>query len=197
MADEPEVPEDLHLVESFTNSVDVDSAQDDLDSPARFGRWLTAHGFPGAPPGPAELDLARAVRAALRDDLAGHDRHAGAHDPGDARARLDELAGQLPLRVTFGPAAGPAAGSAAGSAAGFAPAPGLRGAHAMLAQVLAAVVLAERAGTWHRLKLCRADDCQVVYFDRSKNTSKAWCSMEGCGNRAKTRAYRGRRSSQG
>jgi predicted RNA-binding Zn ribbon-like protein len=33
----------------------------------------------------------------------------------------------------------------------------------------------------------------VAFYDRSKNSSRTWCSMSSCGNRAKTRAYRGRR----
>jgi hypothetical protein len=86
------------------------------------------------------------------------------------------------------------AGSAgvAGTAgvAGLAPAAeGIRG---LLGEVLAAIVLADRDGTWCRLKLCREDTCQVVFYDRSKNASRCWCSMRVCGNRNKTRAYRGR-----
>jgi predicted RNA-binding Zn ribbon-like protein len=178
-------PEALRPVESFANSVDVETGRDDLDSTAGYGAWLAAQGFPGVQPRAADLDLARSLRDALRAELAAHHPGAGAggaEDP-DARARLDALAARIPLRAGFG--ASPATLQPAGE-----------GALGLLGTVLAAVVLAERDGTWHRLKLCPADDCRWVYYDRSRNTSKAWCSMDGCGNRAKTRAYRGRRSSE-
>ena len=50
------------------------------------------------------------------------------------------------------------------------------------------------AGTWSRLKVCPADDCQWAFYDHSKNRSGTWCSMQVCGNRAKVRAYRERRA---
>ena len=53
-------------------------------------------------------------------------------------------------------------------------------------------VHAEHDGTWPRLKICSADTCRYVYYDRSKNGSRRWCSMDVCGNRNKTRAYRDR-----
>jgi len=52
------------------------------------------------------------------------------------------------------------------------------------------------AGTWSRLKVCPADDCQWAFYDHSKNRSGTWCSMKVCGNRAKVRRYRERRSSK-
>jgi predicted RNA-binding Zn ribbon-like protein len=47
-------------------------------------------------------------------------------------------------------------------------------------------------GTLDRLKMCAADECQRVFFDRSKPGSRRWCQTELCGNREKTRAYRER-----
>jgi predicted RNA-binding Zn ribbon-like protein len=43
------------------------------------------------------------------------------------------------------------------------------------------------------MKACAADDCQWAFYDSSKNRSRTWCSMDVCGHRAKTRAYRARR----
>jgi predicted RNA-binding Zn ribbon-like protein len=168
-------PEDLRIVRSFANSVDVASAEDDLESPERFGRWLVAHGFDHPHPTRAELHLAIALRDALRAELMAHH---GADDRPDA-SRLDEWAARVPLRVSF-----------TGGAPELVPAAG--GVHAMLGRVLARWVLGEKDDSWHRLKLCRADDCQVTFYDRSKNQSKAWCSMGACGNRNKTRTYRDR-----
>jgi uncharacterized protein (TIGR03118 family) len=47
-------------------------------------------------------------------------------------------------------------------------------------------------GTWERMKACRADDCKYAFLDTAKNRSRAWCSMQSCGNRAKVAAYRER-----
>jgi predicted RNA-binding Zn ribbon-like protein len=194
MAADDDVPAHLHLVESFANSVDTETGEDDLDSPPRFGRWLTAHGFPPAARHPtrAELALAVGVRTALRDLLFAH--HDDGADEAGARQRLDAYAATIPLRAVFGP--GPAGLAAAGPAAAGLAASGLAasggGVPALLGEVLGAIVLAERDGSWQRLKICREDTCQAVFYDRSKNSSKTWCSMRVCGNRNKTRAYRGR-----
>jgi predicted RNA-binding Zn ribbon-like protein len=48
-------------------------------------------------------------------------------------------------------------------------------------------------GSWKRLKVCRK--CEWAFYDNSKNRSGSWCSMQLCGNRLKTRAYRSRRKS--
>jgi predicted RNA-binding Zn ribbon-like protein len=61
-----------------------------------------------------------------------------------------------------------------------------------LGQIAAAAVGLVDAGRWDRLKICPADDCRWAFFDRSKNRSRHWCSMEDCGNRAKSRAFRQR-----
>jgi predicted RNA-binding Zn ribbon-like protein len=63
----------------------------------------------------------------------------------------------------------------------------------VLGEVLASVVRAEHEGSWRRLKICSSGACRYVYYDRSKNASRRWCSMEVCGNRYKTKAYRQRR----
>jgi predicted RNA-binding Zn ribbon-like protein len=52
-------------------------------------------------------------------------------------------------------------------------------------------------GTLDRLKMCAADECQRVFFDRSKPGSRRWCQTELCGNREKTRAYRERQKKDG
>jgi predicted RNA-binding Zn ribbon-like protein len=57
--------------------------------------------------------------------------------------------------------------------------------------VVAVVLGAMIDGTWRRLKACR--NCNWSFYDYSPNRSATWCSMQLCGNRAKTRAYRRRR----
>src|SRR5690242_16663746 len=115
------VPESLWLVESFLNSVDVESGQDDLDSLDRFRRWLRDHRQEGAAGAAtdADLALARRLRDGLRSVLVG-----------TAPGELDRLAAGIGLAARF---------DADGSVRLAAAEPGVRG---MLGEVLAAVVRA-------------------------------------------------------
>jgi len=163
-----DIPEPLRLVESYLNSIDVETGADDLADLGRFTRWLAEHGRP-VTPSADDLDLARRLRDALRGQARDH----------SVTGLLDPLATAIPLVVTWSggdPALRPAFG-------------GVRG---VLGEILAAVALAGHDGSWRRMKICPADDCQWVYYDHSKNASRRWCSMEVCGNRNKTRAYRRR-----
>jgi len=71
-----------------------------------------------------------------------------------------------------------------------------RGAQAALAELLLVAAEAQILGTWSRLKVCSAVDCQWAFYDRSPTRSGCWCSMQGCGSRAKSRAYRQRSTAQ-
>jgi predicted RNA-binding Zn ribbon-like protein len=162
----------LWLVESLLNSVDTDSGQDDLEALPRFQRWLRDHHRGPAADAATEADLilTRELRDALREELrAGGDRF-----------RLDRLTSGIGLVVRFTPDA----------RVELIPADaGVRG---VLGEVLVAAVRAGYDGTWGRLKICSSTACRYVYYDRSKNGSRRWCSMKICGNRSKTRAYRER-----
>ena len=61
-----------------------------------------------------------------------------------------------------------------------------------LDRVVAIALGAMLDGSWGRLKACR--NCRWSFYDKSPNRSGTWCSMQLCGNRKKTRAYRKRRS---
>lgn len=40
-----------------------------------------------------------------------------------------------------------------------------------------------------RLRECAGVDCTWLFLDRSKNGTRRWCDMKGCGNRAKSRRH--------
>jgi predicted RNA-binding Zn ribbon-like protein len=61
-----------------------------------------------------------------------------------------------------------------------------------LDRVVAIALGAMIDGSWGRLKACR--NCRWSFYDNSPNRSGTWCSMQLCGNRRKTRAYRRRRT---
>jgi hypothetical protein len=60
-------------------------------------------------------------------------------------------------------------------------------------RVLSALLALVERGEWARVKLCPNPVCLEAFFDRSKNRSRTWCDMAGCGSVAKARAYRQRR----
>ena len=73
--------------------------------------------------------------------------------------------------------------------------PGSGGCRGALAVLLAGIAEASAQGTWERLKACSAESCQWAFYDRSKNRSGKWCTMEVCGNRMKARTFRQRQAS--
>jgi predicted RNA-binding Zn ribbon-like protein len=49
-------------------------------------------------------------------------------------------------------------------------------------------------GELHRIKECPLQEgCGWLFFDASRNRSRAWCSMKTCGNSAKVKRFRARR----
>ena len=64
-----------------------------------------------------------------------------------------------------------------------------------MGRLVASLYSAMQDEGWVRLKLCSDDGCRWVFYDRSKNHSSRWCTMETCGNRAKARRFRQKRSS--
>jgi predicted RNA-binding Zn ribbon-like protein len=182
--DDGAVPRELVAVQALVNTVDLLEDDDDrLDSPEALKAFLTTHGLLAAsePVDQADLALAVELREALRAMLRVN--HGEPLDPA-ALLTLNRAAAGLPLRLGFDDEGHPALTPAS---------TGCRGA---LAAMLAGVAQAHAQGTWERLKACSDDSCQWAFYDRSKNRSGRWCSMQTCGNRVKTRAYRSRRRAE-
>lgn len=52
-------------------------------------------------------------------------------------------------------------------------------------------------GDLRRVKVCaNPDGCGWLFYDNSKNASRRWCSMEGCGSQVKMRRLYARRKAQ-
>lgn len=168
------------LLISFVNTRRLGPEREALATPAALVAWLDDHGLrPGARATKAELEEAKRVREALRDLLLSHNEVDT--DVDAASAVLDRAARRAGLGIRF----------AAGSAAVEPDAPGVPGA---IGRILAEATAAMADDTWNRLKACRAEDCKHAFLDTAKNRSRAWCSMQSCGNRAKVAAYRERHS---
>lgn len=65
-----------------------------------------------------------------------------------------------------------------------------------LSVVVAELLRGADNGTLDRLKMCASDECQRVFYDRSKPGTRRWCVSTLCGNREKTRAYRQRQQGE-
>lgn len=158
------------------NSMDVESGEDDLQDLATFKRWMRDHGQHYAATAATERDLvlARRFRSLLRDSFTTD----------DLDDELTEFVSRLPVNAVFEDET-------------VTLAPAGDGVRRMLSQIVADIAAASARGEWQRIKLCPAEDCLVFYYDRSKNSSRRWCSMESCGNRAKVAAHARRRRATG
>jgi predicted RNA-binding Zn ribbon-like protein len=199
MSKQRQAPGELERVRRFVNTRQVGRVTDRLSDPSALAAWLEQEGLAPAATRATRADLARAValREALRAILLAHNAGPGpgpGPGPGraaadaalaDARRALDEAAARARLRVRFGDD---------GSALLAPEAGGVSGA---LGRLVATVHDSIAQGTWTRLKVCRDPECEWAFYDHTKNRSGAWCSMEGCGNRAKARAFRERRAAVG
>ncbi len=180
-AEEPAIPAGLARIRAFVNTREIDGAAvvEGFATPADLGAWLLAQGLlpQGARMDAGDLDEAIRLREALRELLLGNAGHRA--DPA-AVEHLRSAGRHAPVAVTF---------DEDGSAM---LAPAASGAAAAFGRLLADVAIAVADGSWPRLKACRNDECRWAYYDASRNRSGRWCSMAGCGNRMKGRAYRDR-----
>jgi len=181
LGDDKKAPGRLRLVEEFVNTLDLDVGVDGLARPADLVDWLTERGLarPDLEVGPADLKRAVELREALRAALLANN---GGEPPGDAViATLNRVGRRARLVLRF---------DGLGEAVLEPVSDDL---DAALGRLLAVVHDAMETGQWARLKACRSDDCLWAFYDRSKNHSRHWCSMDVCGSQAKARSYRRRK----
>lgn len=162
-------------------------AREDLGSPQALDQWWRRHAgwLWSEPSGAGELAAYLTVREGFRGLLARHNDCRLEAD-GPALARFDTMTAALPMRVSMDASGQPQLRSMTTGNASEG-----------LVALLAAMLRAEADGHWQRLKICRDPDCREAFVDTSRNNSRAWCSMEVCGSRAKQRAFAARRRGQG
>jgi predicted RNA-binding Zn ribbon-like protein len=164
-------PEPLRLVQLFVNTVDLENEREWLADPGALEVWAQERQLVPMGTRFTQSDLERALelREAFRALL-----RAGPN--ADAVAIVEDSARAALLTVELAPSGSPSLKPQAGGI------DGLRG------RLIAVAFAAMLDGSWARLKTCR--NCRWSFYDESKNRSARWCSMELCGNRLKTRAYR-------
>jgi len=174
-------PEPLDLVQDFVNTEVPDWNRDDIGTPEALAAWLRTRGLIRSGDGVdgETFVAARALRAALRELALANTL--GEPPSGERREAIDAALGAFPLVVRAGDDGPGVAPAGSGAARG-------------LAAIVAVVAAARAGGTWERLKACRQDTCGWLFYDVSRNRSSNWCSMQICGGREKSRAYRRRRA---
>lgn len=146
---------DEDVLVDFLNTLDTDSATDELATRAGLEAWAGRHGL-----APGDLDEARKTRDALRSLVTGGEPQL----PSVSLHASCDSGGVCLSSETAAEAA------------------------------LAATVVLSIQGRISRVKLCQDDTCAEAYYDLSRNGSRAWCSMEVCGNRAKARSFRSKKA---
>lgn len=143
-----------------------------IATPADLDRWLVSAGLAERKLGASGRDrkLAQELREAIYAIASGEDGCA-------ARERLNEVAA-LPAAV---PRLTPSAKLALDGDA-----------RSLLARIAreAVELFASPAAT--RIRTCEGEGCALLFLDLSRSGARRWCSMSGCGNRAKARAFRER-----
>lgn len=143
-----------------------------LNTTDDLAHWFVAAGLADHPPriAPRELDAVRVLREELRGALLAAD---GPHVARIAAGWLDDAPGRLCVEPeTLQPRFTP--GDRTCSCL-------------MVAAVLDALDLVRDSPG--RVRECADPSCPVMFVDTSRNGSRRWCSMEGCGARAKASTY--------
>jgi len=169
----------LDLVRDYVNTFDFETGVDSIASPEELGTWLSEQGLVDdlVEPSAEEVADARAVREAIRELLLENNGVPG--DAAGASKTLEEAGREAQLTVRFEngrPLLAPEGDGARGA----------------IGRIVATVAELAPTDEWKRLKGCRDETCRVAFYDKSRNRSRAWCSMEVCGNREKARSFRAR-----
>ena len=140
-----------------------------LQTPADLDRWLLSSGLAARLPNAKEEDVrcARALREAIFAIGSGAGTHA-------TRETLNSLAALRPARPQL---------NASGELI-------LEGSvKELLATIARQAVELFGSGERERIRICEGDGCALLFLDLSRSGGRRWCSMAGCGNRAKVAAF--------
>jgi predicted RNA-binding Zn ribbon-like protein len=183
------VPNELANLYEFTNSLDLrcfthnrvqHATGDELANAQGLASWMAERGFikPGATISSSLFDTAiqlrSGVRALIACDPAERPKNMGVWRSLNKTLQLFPVVAQANHRGEMG------LQSVRNDALGG------------LTTIVAELYSASKDGSLDRLKMCAAEECQRVFFDRSKPGSRRWCLSTLCGNRMKTRTYRER-----
>jgi predicted RNA-binding Zn ribbon-like protein len=184
-----QVPDELANLYDFANTLDVrhfthrgvaHEQGDELTGPRELGAWMAQRRLSptSAKVTPAMFETALQLRAGVRAYLACDPAQRRTNK--DAVRSLNTALARFPLLARVQTDCGMVLDAARNDA--------LAGLSAIAAELCTGSI----KGTLDRLKMCAAEECRRVFFDRSKPATRRWCMSTLCGNRIKTRAYRAR-----
>ncbi len=167
---------DLHLLERFLNTLEVDTVADAAGTPDQLAAWIREQRL-----GEVTVEAEGHARAlALREALRGLAvaNNGGTLYPLDL-ATLNRAAAETGLRPRF-------------QRSGARLEPVATGLDGVLGRLVAEVYEAMADGSWEHFKACARQDCRWAFVDETRNGKRTWCSMQTCGNRNKVSRYRER-----
>lgn len=145
-----------------------------LDQPASLLRWLESAGLPAHGATEADLQAARELREAIYALALA--RIAGTR-AATARETLNRIASAAPALPQL---QGDGSILLSGSA------------EAMLSTIAREAIALLGGGPAIQVRQCEAGGCSLLFVDSSRRGDRRWCSMAGCGNRAKLAEFRRR-----
>lgn len=164
----------VEVLVSFLNTFHVELDRESLATPADLGRWARQHRLGGDLGALDDADLvsARSAREALRAHLAGGHEHRtrSALEKALAGVRLAPALDETGLRLVPAGAGWPL----------------------LWGRLVVLLHRAQAEGRLSRLKVCPGEHCAWAFHDRSRNSSRTWCSEQVCGARTRSRNYRRR-----
>ena len=148
-----------------------------LAHPSDLGRWLRAAGMTDAMPEVTQSDLSLA--RTLRESIYGLAlaRIQGEDLPDEARRRLNRIAAEVSAipqlaknsRIHY-----------SGKSRAF------------LISIARDALTLFGSETRERIRQCEGETCALLFLDTSRSGDRRWCSMAGCGNKAKVADFRRR-----
>jgi predicted RNA-binding Zn ribbon-like protein len=138
-------------------------------------RWLGSAGLPADHAREADLHAARDLREAI---YALALARIGGTDAPEARERINRVAAGTPAVPRLDRDGAISLGGPA---------------EAMLAMIARETIFLFGSDRAAQIRQCQADVCTLLFVDTSRRSDRRWCSMAGCGNRAKLAEFRRRR----
>ena len=148
-----------------------------LKAPQDLVRWLVAAGLASSPLEADERDLtlARSLREAIYTLASA--KLPGGPDPSGALTVLNTLAAEPPATPQL---------TAEGDIRLVGPV------SALLATLARDAVWLFGGGAAEHIRQCQSPTCTLFFVDTSRMGDRRWCSMSGCGNKAKVADFRRR-----
>lgn len=168
------------MIVAFVNTHDLEEESDSIATPEQLVAWIAEQtGEYLAEPDPDDMRRVHALRESLRALLLANN---GGESQEGALTPLREAAERSRYRPALGADGSLSLEPARADLSGFE------------SRLLLAIERLQAQGAWPRLKACTDAGCRWAFYDTTRNRSRTWCSMEECGNREKTRRYRGRKA---